>query len=424
MTNPIAAGLRIDALGSRGEGIARQGNRPLHIPFTVPGDIIDAAVHEERADMHALVRPSPDRVEPFCPYFTRCGGCATQSVVLAKQLEWKRNLVVAALARAGLDPPVDACIDAHGAGRRRATFHARRDADSRMLVGFMAARSHDLVTIDACPLFAPEMANALPAARVVATVLASTGKPLDIAVTATRNGLDIDVRGTGPLDDATQKALIAAAGRQNLVRLSNHGRPIVSFHAPTVRVGDIDVDLPPAGFLQATEAGELALASLVMEATHGAKRTADLYCGIGTFALRLGARAEVSAFESDSAAMGALLAAARLSSQAHTVRGDVRDLVRRPLSHDELSEFDAVIFDPPRAGAAEQVAELARSQVPLVVGISCNPQTFARDAKLLTDGGYMLERVTPVDQFRHSAHVELVGVFRRAKQRKKRSLLG
>ena len=253
--------VQIERLGTRGEGVAQRGGLPLHIPYTVPGDMIDVAILGERADMRALVTPSPDRVEPFCPYFTRCGGCATQSVALSVQLGWKRDLVVAALARTGLVPPVSSCIDAHGAGRRRATFHARRDADSRMQVGFMAARSHDLVAIDQCPLFAPDMSAAIPAARALATVLASTGKPLDIAVTATRQGLDIDVRGTGPLDDQQQKALIAAAGRLDLARISNHGHAVATFRTPTHLVGDVLVPFA-AGRISASDTGRRRRACL------------------------------------------------------------------------------------------------------------------------------------------------------------------
>ena len=232
------------------------------------------------------------------------------------------------------------------------------------------------------------------------------------------------MRGTGPLDEAQQKALIAAASRLDLARIANHGRTIIAYRTPTILVADIPVALPPGGFLQATQAGEDALATCVLDAAKGAKRVLDLFSGIGTFALRLARHADVVAAESDANAVAALRAAAGFATGLRALRGEQRDLVRRPFARAELNDFDAVVFDPPRAGAAEQTAELARSDVPLIVGVSCNPKTFARDAKLLVDGGYTLERVTPVDQFRHSAHVELVGIFRRAKARKKRKLLG
>ena len=416
--------VRIERLGTRGEGIGHADGRTVAIPFGVPGDVFASITAEHASDGARLLALSPDRVSPFCPWFTRCGGCATQNTALPVQLRWKRDLVGSALAAAGLTATIADCVDAHGDGRRRATFHARRGADGHMAVGFMAARSHDLVAIDQCPLLAPDMVGALPAARTIATTLAALGAPLDIAVTATQTGLDMDVRGTGPLPDAMHAALIAAAKRIGLARISNHGRPIVTFRPPQLRIGNVEVVVPPGAFLQATQAGEDALAALVVGAAHGRKRVADLYSGIGTFALRLADNAEVFAAEANAPAMEALLTAAHHTPGRRTVRGETRDLARRPLSRVELSAFDAVVFDPPRAGAIEQVEEIARSQVPLVIGVSCNPQTFARDAKMLVDGGYALERITPVDQFRHSAHVEMVGVFRRAKAKPKRKLLG
>ena len=416
--------IRLERLGTRGEGIGYADGRTVAIPFGVPGDVFASITAEHASEGARLLTPSPERVAPFCPWFTRCGGCATQNTALSVQLRWKRDLVGSALAAAGLTTTIADCINAHGEGRRRATFHARRGADGHMAVGFMAARSHDLVAIDHCPLFAPDMADALAAARTIATTLAALGAPLDLAVTATQTGLDMDVRGTGPLPDAMHSALIAAAKRIGLARVSNHGRPVVTFRPPQLRIGDVDVVFPPAAFLQATHAGENALAALVVDAAKGRTRIADLYCGIGTFALRLAEGADVFAAESHAPAMEALLDAAHRTPGLRTVRGETRDLARRPLSRVELSAFDAVVFDPPRAGAIEQVEEIARSQVPLVIGVSCNPQTFARDAKMLVDGGYSFERVTPVDQFRHSAHVEMVGVFRRAKAKTKRKLLG
>lgn len=416
------ARLTIERLGPRGEGIARGWDGPVRIPYAVPGDDIRAMVDGDEGRLTDLISASPDRVVPFCPYFETCGGCAVQSVAPDLQSRWKRDLVVAALEQAGLRVPVEPCIDAHGAGRRRAVFHARHGADGRMAVGYMAARSHDLVAIDHCPILEPGMEGAVPAARAIAAPLAGLGKPLDIAVTATLDGLDVDLRGAGPLDDALERKLARVAESLDLARVSNHGRIIVTYRPPRIAIGRALVVLPPGAFLQATARGEAVLASLVLEAAQGAKRVADLFSGVGAFALRLAERADVLAVEENEAALKACLAAAGAGLRG--VRGERRDLHRRPLAPDELNRFDAIVFDPPRAGAPDQSRALARSTVPLVVGVSCNAQTFARDAKVLVEGGYALERVTPVDQFRHSAHVELVGAFRRARAKKKRSLLG
>jgi 23S rRNA (uracil1939-C5)-methyltransferase len=416
--------LTIERLGRRGEGVARGEAGPVFVPFALPGETVAAMVDGERGSLLDVEKPSPDRVVPFCPWFTQCGGCAVQNLALDAQWRWKRDLVVFALSQAGLDAPVEPCRDAHGFGRRRATFHARRGADGRMQVGFMAARSHDLVAIDACPLFAPALDGALVAARSAADALGDLDKPLDLLVTATDNGLDMDIRGAGPIAERHRAALIGVAQENDLARLTHHGAIVIARKPPVVTVAGIPVALPAGAFLQATQAGEDMLASLVVEAARDAKRIADLYCGIGTFALRLARRAQVFAVESHADAVAALHAAAGASPELRALRAEIRDLARRPLTPEELKAFDCVVFDPPRAGAAEQVAALAKSEVPLVVAVSCNPQTFARDAKTLVDGGYTLERVTPVDQFRHSPHVELVGVFRRAGARKKRRLLG
>ncbi|HZD24921.1 MAG TPA: RNA methyltransferase, partial [Alphaproteobacteria bacterium] len=182
---------------------------------------------------------------------------------------------------------------------------------------------------------------------------------------------------------------------------------------PLIELGGVPVTPPPGAFLQATAEGEAALVRLVSEACAGAGRIADLYAGIGTFSFALARAAPVYAAEQDAAAVAALVAARNGAAGLKQIEAEMRDLVRRPLGPGELARFDAVVFDPPRAGAARQVEELARSKVPLVVAVSCNPATFARDSRTLADGGYRLERVTPVDQFLWSAHVELVATFRR-----------
>ncbi|MEA2841338.1 MAG: rRNA (uracil1939-C5)-methyltransferase [Methylobacteriaceae bacterium] len=416
--------LTIERLGQRGEGVARMDQGNIFVPYTVPGDSISAEINGQSGRLIDIITPSPDREAPFCPYYGICGGCAIQGYREEAYREWKRGLVVDALAQAGVHATVDPLIDAHGEGRRRATFHARFDAGAAR-VGFMQARSHDLVAIDFCPLFAPSLDGAVAAAGGIAEELARLRKPLDILVTATRSGLDLDLRGAGNLDERTTQVLIAAAERLDLARLSNHGRLMVERRPPELRIGSAIVHLPPGAFLQATEKGETTLAELVGQAAVNSKRVADLFCGIGTFALRLAEHAEIVAMDADSAALEALTQAARTASGLRAIRTERRDLMRRPLSHEELTPFDAVLFDPPRAGAEAQAHALARSYVPLVIAVSCNAQTFARDAAVLVAGGYMPERITPVDQFRQSPHVEIVGIFRRraTKGRARRSLL-
>lgn len=432
MTAPqsLSRKLEVLRLGQRAEGLARDDNRLVAIAHALPGETIIAEVDGERGKLVEILTASPDRIAPVCRWYGTCGGCAIQVLAAPAYAVWKRDLVAAALAHVKVEAPLGDLVDAHGKGRRRATFHARVDRDAldrqRIEVGFMQARAHQIVEIDDCPILDPALAGALSAARAVARVLAATGKPLDIVVTATREGLDLDFRGTGPLGFDLEQALIRLAETLDLARISNHGSAVIERRPPVILMGRAQVALPPGGFLQATEAGEAVLAGLVQDAVGRAARIADLFAGVGTFTHRLAETAEVHAVESDAAALLALQKAAHGTAGLRTVTVELRDLNRRPLMPGELTRFDAVVCDPPRAGAEEQMRALAASKVPVAVSVSCNVQTFARDAAILVAGGYALENVTSVDQFRHSAHVEMVGVFRRARvsAARRRRLLG
>jgi 23S rRNA (uracil1939-C5)-methyltransferase len=427
----LNAELTIARLGQRGEGLARRDGDMVAVPYALPGETIRAEIDGERARMVDVLTPSRDRTPAFCPYFTICGGCAVQTLAWPAYADWKRGLVVEGLSRAKIETAIAPLVDAHGAGRRRATFHASVHDEGagrkRLELGFMQARAHAIVSIDHCPILDPAMKGAIEAAREAATVLIPLEKPLDIVVTATLEGLDVDLRGSGPLDFGYRQALITVATRRDLARISNHGEIIIERRAPTLQMGKALVALPPGGFLQATAAGEEALARLVREGVGASKKIADLFAGSGTFALRLAEKAEVLAVEGDAHALRALARAAGHTQGIRHLKAEHRNLYTRPLMAGELDAFDAVVFDPPRAGAEAQAKALAISPVPVVVGVSCNVQTFARDARILIDGGYALEKVTPVDQFRHSAHVELVGVFRKAppaKTKRRGRLLG
>jgi 23S rRNA (uracil1939-C5)-methyltransferase len=408
--------LEIKRLGRRGEGIADSPAGPLYVPYVLPGETAEVDAWPGHPDRRRLVRvdvASPERAAPICPHFGVCGGCALQHWDLARYRDWKRGLVLEALAWVGIDAPVDDVIDAHGEGRRRAVFHARRSQRDVLEVGFAALRTHQLVAIDRCPVLAPSLDGAVPAAWSVAEMLERTRKPLDIQVTASETGLDIDVRGSGPLSAARIAELAQVAERLKLARLTRHGELIAQRATPILSIGRARVALPPGCFLQPTAAGEAALAALVAEGCGEAKEIADLFAGVGPFALRLAERVRVTAIDSDQAAIAALKRAAETTPGRKPVATEVRDLFRRPLMAAELKRYDCVVFDPPRQGAEAQARTLAASGVPVVVAVSCNPTTFARDARILVDGGYRLKRVTPVDQFRYSFHVELVGRFER-----------
>jgi 23S rRNA (uracil1939-C5)-methyltransferase len=414
----VAEHLVIDHVGHRGDGVAFADGQTLFVPYALRGETIEAGSVEGHPDRRQLLRidiPSAERIAPFCPYFGACGGCAIQHWQPEAYRAWKRQIVVDTLAHAGIECPVDDLVDAHGAGRRRITAHARRGSDGELRVGFAAANSHAIVAIENCPILEPGLHGALDAARALAEVLKPTTKPLDIQVTATNGGLDVDVRGSGPLPTATIATLSRVAEQHRLARLTRHGELVLMRTPPVVGIGTAQVTLPPGSFLQATRAGEEALAALVFRHCKGAKHIADLFCGVGPFALRLAARARISAFDSDAGAVTALQKAATSTSRLKPIKAEARDLFRRPLMPQELRDYDTVVFDPPRQGAQAQVQQLAVSKIPIVVAVSCNAATFARDARILIDGGYRIEGVTPVDQFRHTPHVELIARFARGR---------
>jgi 23S rRNA (uracil1939-C5)-methyltransferase len=412
----VAEQFFIDHVGHRGDGVAVANGASIYVPYTLGGETVEVAPadgHAERRHLLKVAQASAERIAPFCQYFGSCGGCAIQHWQADAYRAWKRKIVTDTLAQDGVDCEVGELVDAHGAGRRRITIHARRGSDGELRTGFAAAGSHAIVTIEHCPILDPALHGAFEAARALAEVLKPSNKPLDIQITATNTGLDVDLRGSGPLPTAMIATLSRLAQQHRLARLTRHGELVLMRTPPVVTIGKAQVTLPPGSFLQATAAGEETLAELVAERCKRAKNIADLFCGVGPFALRLAAKSKVAAFDSDAGAVAALQKAAMSTSGLKPVKAEARDLFRRPLMPIELRDYDTVVFDPPRQGAQAQVTQLAASKVATVVAVSCNVTTFARDAKMLIDGGYRIEGVTPVDQFRHTPHVELVARFTR-----------
>jgi 23S rRNA (uracil1939-C5)-methyltransferase len=408
--------LVIDHVGHRGDGVALAGGGNLYVPYTLGGETVEVEAvpdHPDRRRLLQVERASPQRITPFCPHFGICGGCAIQHWDEERYRAWKRGIVVETLAQAKLECEVYPLVDAHGLGRRRITLHARVGSHDVLKVGFAAAGSHDIVPVDRCPILDPGLSGALKAGWALAEPLIRIGKPLDIQITAANNGLDVDVRGSGPLPAKLIATLSGMAEQHCLARLTRHGELVLMRTPPLITMGSAQVTLPPGSFLQATVAGEEALAALVSGHCQRAKHIADLFCGVGPFALRLAAKSRIAAFDSDAGAVLALQKAALATSGLKPVKAEVRDLFRRPLMPQELRDYDAIVFDPPRQGAQAQAQQLAASKIPVVIAVSCNVATFARDAKILIDGGYRLEGVTPVDQFRHTPHVELVARFSR-----------
>ncbi len=411
--------LVIERLGRRGEGLARHDGALVAVPLALPGETVLADISGDRGTLRSIEQAAPDRREPECPLFGTCGGCAVQHLAEPSYRAWKTGLVASAMAQAGLEIPVLGFIDAHGEGRRRATFHLRT-VESRWRAGFMAARSHDLVPVPHCPILVPGLQSAGATAEAATRSLARAAKPLDVQVTATEGGLELDIRGHGPVSERQRAMLTQVAAELDLARLSVHGDVIVERRPPLVRAGMVALVPPPGGFLQATEAGETALGDAVLQACAGARRVADLFSGSGAFALRLAGSAEVHAADGSASAMAALDRAARKAHGLRRIVAETRDLFRRPLLRGELDGFDAVVLDPPRAGAEAQVRQIAVSRVPKVAMVSCDAATFARDAGILQAAGFTTPGVTIVDQFRYSGHVELVAAFTRPARRDRR----
>jgi len=406
--------LTIDRLGHLGDGIADTANGPVYVRYTLPGETVSAepqSGHSDRRQLLEVIRPSPERIAPICPHFSICGGCAMQHWATDRYRAWKRELVVAAFAQAGIEAKVGALVDAHGAGRRRATFHARMSSQDVLSVGFAAAAAHHIIPIDRCPILSPALTGALPAAWAIAQALLPLKKPLDIQTTATDGGIDVDVRGSGPISTKLAGTLSQLAEQHRLSRITRHGDFVTRRTSPSIAMGRATVELPAGAFLQATAEGEAALAREVIGHLAGAKTAIDLFCGVGPFALRIAEFARVSAADSDEPAVAALIKASGASG-LKPVTAIRRDLFRQPLAWQEL-KADAIVFDPPRQGAEAQAREIAKSKAKIVIAVSCNPTTLARDAKILIDGGYRLGLVTPFDQFRYSGHVETVAKFTR-----------
>jgi 23S rRNA (uracil1939-C5)-methyltransferase len=402
--------LEIERLGARGDGIARHRGRTVYVPFTAPGDRVRATLTGARGEgvsarLIELLRPSDARAVPSCRHFGTCGGCAFQHVAADAYAAAKRSLVVEALARHGLgEAPVEPLQRLPPGTRRRARFAVEGGR-----IGFQARASHRLVALEECAVLAPAIVALLPALRRLRN---NAG----FSVTLADTGLDVVAERQKAPDLGELEALAAFAEANDLARLSwrlgDETVPVAQRRPVRVALHGVPVDLPPDAFLQATPEAEAALAALVLARTEGAARVADLFAGIGTFTFALAGSARVHAVEGAAPALAALRGAANRAGLAR-VSAEARDLEARPLLPEELAAYDAVVFDPPRAGAKAQAEALARSSVPRVVAVSCNPATFARDAAALVAGGYRLECATPVDQFVWSPHVELVAAFAR-----------
>lgn len=410
--------LTIARMGGQGDGIAETPAGPVFAPLTLPGETVRGQVRDGRLEDVEIVAASPERVATASPHYGDCGGCSLQHWAAGPYLEWKREQVLHALSRERIETEVEATVAVPAGSRRRLGLHARRGEDGRAVLGFKARKSWRLVEVAACPVADPRLVAAFPAlTRLAGAFLEHPKSAPTLHVTATLTGLDVDVTGverrSGGLSGDARMRAIAAAAEAGLARLSLAGEVLMMERQPKVAFGSATVPLPPGGFLQAVPEAEAAMVTRAVEAVKGAKKIADLFCGAGTFTFPLATVAPVLAADGSAAGIAALKAGIGSGPGLKPITAEARDLFRRPMAPYDLRGCDAVVLDPPRAGALEQTRQLVGTKAAVVVGVSCNPVTFARDARVLIDAGFRLERVTPVDQFLWSAHVELVGVFRR-----------
>ncbi len=418
----MAGEFRIDALSPKGEGIGTSKDGRVYIDRALPGDRIEAKIRRDvdgvlRGDVASIAEASPHRAVPPCPHYALCGGCTLQHASDAFYREWKTGIVRDALRAKRLSPAIwREPVFLPAGGRRRITFTAEKQGDT-VTLGYSRRRQRQVVAIDTCLIADPAIMALRPKLAPLLAPILQTGKPATAFIQTIGGQFEIVITGSvgahGMPDAAVREAMATLADELAIDRLSwraNLGDApeiMIERRALHVRFGALDVALPPLGFLQPTPAGEVALATAVMEALPAAGRFADLFAGSGTFTGPMLARGPVDAFEN----VAATIAALDTAKDGLPLKAIRRDLYREPLTRAEAEHYDAIVFDPPRGGAAAQVRELAVAAIPVLVGVSCNPETFARDARILVDGGYRLDSVQVIDQFTFSHHVELVASF-------------
>lgn len=401
--------LDIVGLGAQGDGIADTGSGAQYIAFALPNErvrISDDGLPE------VVGNASADRTTPLCRHFGTCGGCVAQHMSDQLYAGWKRDIVIEAFHQHGLDPECAPLRRIAAGSRRRAVLSARRESGHPVTLGYHRRKSDQLFDMHECPVLTPTITAQLAALRAIATAI--PGRETRVTVLSTQGGLDISADHDGSrLGPAAIAELGRIAAKHRFARIAINGETVIERTTPALAFGGVDGVPPPGAFVQAVEAAEVEISQLVLGAVGKAKRVADLFCGLGAFTFPLARNSRVLAVDGDEMALASLASAARRAQGLKPIETKLRDLFHDPLSARELEGLDAVVFDPPRAGAKKQAERLAQSKVPLVIAISCDPGTLARDARILVDGGYHIEGVTPVDQFLFSARVEAVAVLRR-----------
>lgn len=414
--------LTIDHLGREGDGVARTEDGPIFIPYTLPGETVRAYVDKGRGEVIDILEPSADRVEPACRHFGTCGGCSLQHMKPASYLEWKRQQVENVLRKNGITFPVPDPIPVAPGTRRRAAFSFKAAKDGVHL-GFHARKSNEIVSPQECPILHPLLEQQLVPKPGSKKSTGNLGRLAALAIRAKhedrmiatlgQNGITIESTGRSPGNNRHQLEEMWNATSPFWKVILNDELASMDQGDDVIESDGFELSVPPGAFLQATSEAEAALINHAVAFLKGCRSCADLFCGIGTFTLPIAKFATVLAVETEQSALDALNKTASRTRKIKKIKTLRRDLFKHPMSHMELKKIDGVLFDPPRAGASAQCEQLVKSGVGRIAAISCNPVSFARDARILIDGGFEMKSLQPVDQFLWSPHIELAATFER-----------
>ena len=405
--------LKIDHVGAQGDGVALTENGPVFVPFTIPGDHVTLKVTRNTGELVDILESSSDRIEPVCSHFGSCGGCVAQHMSQALYSDWKLDIVVQALKKAGIDHPVER-LEPCKIGERRRVVLTAKVTNEGFAFGYHQAGTNDIINIDQCPIAVPVIQSNLQLLKDLAQTFVSHAKPVQLTVLACDNGLDVSISADGKLNDGVRQAAVrkVIAGRK-IIRLAFEDEILVESQAPLLVFGDTTIFPPTGSFVQASLRAEKQMVDLVIKHLKSCKKTADLFSGCGTFSFPLSHKSSVHAVETSGPALNAIDKGFRSRQGLKPITTERRDLFRNPVMRDELKHFQGVVFDPPRAGAENQSKQLARSVVKKVAAVSCNPATLARDLVILSDGGFKIKTIVAIDQFLWSPHVEVVALLER-----------
>ena len=405
--------LTIELFGRKGDGVARHHGKEIYVPGTLAGESITVRGSGPRRELVSIEVASPNRITPKCKHFTECGGCQTQHMAEQAYLEWKKRLVEEPLQKAGITTPIDPIVTFGNEGRRRAVFQARHTAHG-CAFGFSAAKSNQIISIEECVVLDRQISDQLPVLKSLAELVTGGKTTSRMSVLATKNGLDIALENTGKTIDSNRQKLISLAIENQICRLSTEDETLIETRKPEIDIAGISVLPPPGCFVQAVKSAETCMSDLVASHLNECKQVADLYCGIGTFALRLAEHSTVLAIENNKPAVEALNQAWRSTGgRLKQINTEVRNLEHRPVGFPELKKTEGVVFDPPRSGAELQARQIAKSSVSKVAAVSCNPVTLTRDLEILVSAGFTVSRIIPLDQFKHTSHLEVVALLER-----------